>query len=70
MGDLSAIFLLFKEIILFKSHLIRSTQGGPKKNAEHTFGAPVFAPDYSATILVAKMCANSNEHSMHIRFQW
>jgi hypothetical protein len=24
------------------------------------------APDYSATVLAAKMCTNSNEHSMHI----
>jgi hypothetical protein len=33
-----------------------------------TYGAPVFAPNYSATILSAKLCTNSNEHFMHIRF--
>ncbi len=31
---------------------------------------PLFAPDYSATILATKKCNNSNEHSMHIRYLW
>jgi hypothetical protein len=30
-----------------------------------TYQAPVFAPDYTTTVLVAKMF---DEHSMHIRF--
>jgi hypothetical protein len=31
---------------------------------EHQFGAP----DYSNTVLAAKMCTKANEHSMYIRF--
>jgi hypothetical protein len=38
------------------------------ENEVHTYGALVFAPDYSATVLAAKMCTNSNQHSMYIRF--
>jgi hypothetical protein len=34
----------------------------PKKNEVYTFGASGFAPDYSATVLAAKMCINSYEH--------
>ncbi len=30
-----------------------------RKNKTDTYGAPIFAPDYSATVLAAKMCANS-----------
>jgi hypothetical protein len=40
------------------------------KNKGDTNGAPVFAPDYSITILGAKFCTNSNEHSLYIRFLW
>ncbi len=29
-----------------------------------------FAPDYSATILVAKLLTNCHEHSIYILFQW
>ncbi len=32
-----------------------------------TYEAPVFAPVYSATDLGAKMCTNSNNHSMYIK---
>jgi len=32
----------------------------------HTYGAPVFAPDYSTIVLATKMCTNSDEHSMYI----
>jgi hypothetical protein len=28
------------------------------------YGAPVFAPDFSTIVLAAKMCTNSNEHSV------
>jgi hypothetical protein len=38
-----------------------------KKNQVKTYGAPVFAPAYSDTVLEAKMCTNSNERSMYIR---
>jgi hypothetical protein len=40
----------------------------PKENEVITYGAPVFAPDYSGTLLAADMCNNFNEHSMYIRF--
>jgi hypothetical protein len=40
------------------------------KNEVDIYGAPVFAPDYSATVLAAKMCTNANEHSMDIRYLW
>jgi hypothetical protein len=40
------------------------------KNKVDTFGAPVFASDYSATVLAAKICINSHEHSMYIIFLW
>ncbi len=37
---------------------------------EDTYEEPVFAPDYIATVLEAKMCTNYNEHSMNISFLW
>jgi hypothetical protein len=33
------------------------------KNEVDTYGAPVFTPDYGATVLAAKKCINSNEHA-------
>ncbi len=41
-----------------------------RKNEADTYGEPIFAPDYSATILAAKMSINLNEHFMYIRFLW
>ncbi len=39
------------------------------KNEVNTQGAPVFAPDYSASVLAKKMCTNNaNGHFMYIRF--
>jgi len=40
------------------------------KNEVEIYGALVFPPDYSATLLTAKMGNNSNEQSMYIIFQW
>jgi hypothetical protein len=40
------------------------------KNTVEAYGALIFTPDYSATVLAAKICTNSHEHSMHIRFIW
>jgi hypothetical protein len=58
---------------MFKSYCINSNHRVLRKNELYTYGAPVFPPDYSATVLAAKMC-NSNEHSMFIRLlefnQW
>ena len=44
---------------MFKSHKIKSDHRALRKNWEHTYGAPVFAPAYSATGLAAKMRTNS-----------
>jgi hypothetical protein len=33
-------------------------------------GAPLFTPDYTAIVLAAKICTNSNLHSIYIRFLW
>jgi hypothetical protein len=54
-GDLSVIFFHFKEKILFKNHLIKSNHRVTRKNEVDTHGPPVFAPDYRATGLTAKM---------------
>jgi hypothetical protein len=53
---------------MFKSHLIKSNHRVLRKNEVDTYGAPVFASDYSTTVLATKMCTNSNEHSMYNRF--
>jgi hypothetical protein len=50
---------------MFKSHQIKSNHRVLRKNEVDTCGAPVFAPDYSTTVLAAKMCTNSTEHSMY-----
>ncbi len=59
MGDLSVIFIIFKEKIMFKSHLIKSDHRVLRKNEADTYGQPVFAPDYSAPGLATKMWTNS-----------
>jgi hypothetical protein len=53
---------------MFKSHYEKSNHRILMKNEVDPCGAPVFAPDYSATVLAAKMCTNSNEHSIYIIF--
>jgi hypothetical protein len=50
---------------MFKSHLIKSNHTVPMKNNVDTYGAPVFAPDFSATVLAAKIFTDSDEHSMY-----
>jgi len=40
------------------------------KNEVDTYEAPAFAPDHSATVLIAQMCTYTHEHSIHIRFLW
>ncbi len=61
MGDLSVNFVFFREKIMFKSHKIKSNNRVLRKNNVDTY-------DYRATVLGAKMCINTNEHSMDIRF--
>ncbi len=63
--DLSEFFLLFKEKIMFKSHYIKPNHRVQRKNEVDTYGASVFAPDYSVTASTAKLCINSIEHSMY-----
>jgi hypothetical protein len=55
MSDLSVIFLLFKVENMFKGHSIKSDHTIFRKNLVDAYGASVFAPDYSATCLAAKM---------------
>jgi hypothetical protein len=43
---------------MFKSYIIKSNHIVLQKNEVHTYGAPVFAADYSTTILETKMCTN------------
>ncbi len=59
MGDLSDLFYIFKEKIMFKSHLIQSNHKVPRKNEVYIYGVPVFAPGYSTTVLAARMCTMS-----------
>jgi hypothetical protein len=70
MGDLTVFLFTFKEKFMFKSNLIKSNYRVIRNNELNTYGAPVFACDYSTTDLAAKMCTNSNEHSMNIIFLW
>jgi hypothetical protein len=49
---------------MFKRHLIKLNHIVLRKK-RNTYGAPVFAPDYSATVLAAKLCTNSH---LYIRF--
>ncbi len=44
---------------MFKNHYIKSNHRILRKNEVYTYGTQVFAPDYSATGLAAKMCTNS-----------
>jgi hypothetical protein len=46
---------------MFKCHQIKLNHRVLRKNEVYTYEAPVFAPDYSATVIAAKMCPNSNE---------
>ncbi len=59
MSDLSVIFLLFKVENMFKGHSIKSDHTIFRKNLVDAYGASVFAPDYSATCLAAKMWTHS-----------
>ncbi len=56
----------------FKENFLKSFNEiklqSPKRNKVDTYGRPVYAPDKSATLLTAKICTSSNEHSMYIRF--
>ncbi len=62
MGDCSLNVLLFKEIIMFKCHLIKPQ--GPKKGY---LGSTIFTTDY-ITVVETKICTNFHEHTLYIRF--
>jgi hypothetical protein len=47
-------YYFLKEKIMFKSHQIKSNHIVLRKNDVDTYRAPVFGPDYSATVLAAK----------------
>jgi hypothetical protein len=55
MGDLSVIFYIVVEKIMFKIHYIKSNHRILRENEVNTYGLPVFAPDYSAAGLAANM---------------
>ncbi len=56
MGDFSERFLLNKEKIMVKSHLIKSNHRVLIKILSTNLWSPCFAPDYVITVLVADMC--------------
>jgi hypothetical protein len=60
-GELSVKCVLFKEKIMFISQLIKSNLS---KHRVDTHGAPVFATDYSPTVIATEMCTNHYEHSI------
>ncbi len=53
------MFYFLKKKNMFKSHSIKPDHRALRKNYVYTYGAPVFAPDYSTTALAAKMWTNS-----------
>ncbi len=55
MVNLSVIFYIFKEKIMFINHEIKSNHRVLRKNEVDTYGPPVFSLDYSATGLTAKL---------------
>jgi hypothetical protein len=63
MVHLSVKFLLFNEKIMFKSQFIKTNTESYRQNRVDTNGEPVFAPDCSATVSLAKMCTNHHECS-------
>jgi hypothetical protein len=48
--------------------LIKSNHRALRKNEVDTYGAPNFAPDYSATVLAAKKSVNSSKHSFFVYY--
>ncbi len=53
------IFFTFYRRKYVKKSLNKIRPQSPKEKLRITYGAPVFAPDYSATCLAAKMWTNS-----------
>ncbi len=55
MGDLSVNVILFKERIMFKSHLVKSDRRVLRINRLDIYAEPVLSLDYSATVSAAKL---------------
>jgi NAD-dependent oxidoreductase involved in siderophore biosynthesis len=49
---------------MFKCHFIKANHIVLSKTYGEYLWSTYFAPDYTATALVAKMCSNPNEHSI------
>jgi hypothetical protein len=64
MGELSVKCVLLKKKIMFKSQLIKSNHRVLSKHRVYTHGEPVFATDYSTTVIETEMCTNHFEHSI------
>ncbi len=58
MSDLSVFFYIFRRKFCLKITESIKPQS-PKEKWSRSYGAPVYAPDYSATGLAAKMWTNS-----------
>jgi hypothetical protein len=54
---------------MLKSNLIKSNYRVLRKNKVDTQEALVFGPDYSTTVIAAKMSTNSNENSVRFAFE-
>ncbi len=52
---------------MFKSQLIKSNTESEAKHRVDTYGATVFSPDFSSTIIVDKLCRNQQEPPIQIR---
>ncbi len=63
MGYLSVMFLLFKETIMFKKSVYKIKPQSPMKKVD-TYRTPVYAPDYIATFLAAKISTNTHVHTI------
>ncbi len=59
MGDSSVIFYVFKEEILCLKSPDKIKPQSPKEKLSRYLWTTIFAPDYSATGLAAKMWTNS-----------
>jgi hypothetical protein len=60
-------FTFLRRKLCLKVTKLNQTKVLMKNEVLDTYGAPVFAPDYSTTVLAIKMCTNSNEHSTYSR---
>jgi hypothetical protein len=55
---------------MFKSLNKIKPQSPKEKSSRYTYGAQIFPPDYSATVLGAKLCANSHKYYISMTKPW